>query len=301
MAVFEEERQKVLYFGNSGYTQPCLLAISAILNSGILPERATIISHIYNSKSERLQEEHLFVFWNWQYIPVVVIPSGFASGYGGEGPKGFALAICMIKEKGIPLDGIFVEEPVFNAIDKGRVEYTDAQIIKDVKSKSESLRWPCYDWVPEDLEDLLERGQLHRHLYLQGYDLPNPIKGAISNVDLFDPDVGKKLRLAEEKISNGIQTEDWQNAGLLIRDSWIELSQSLCEKETVDISEIEKDKVIDKLKTIKLDDRLLNLAKSSFALSFKVHHDREITKEVAIACVRSSIFTMQSIILKYIT
>ena len=117
---------------------------------------------------------------------------------------------------------------------------------------------------------------------------------------MFDPDIGKKLRLAEEKIRNGIQTEDWQNVGLLIRDSWIELSQHLCDLEKVDTSDIEKDKVSDKLRKLKLDEKIFSLAKSSFELSFKVHHDRKITKEVAIACVRFSIFIMQSIVFQYI-
>jgi hypothetical protein len=294
-----ERKWRVQYLGESGLTQPCLQAISAILNSGILPERATIVTYTTDTSSNRVQQRHLFLFWNWGYAPLIVIPSGFASGYSGEGPTGFALAICMIREKGIPINGTDVNESVFNAIDKGKTIYADAQIFKDIKAKSETCHWPWYDWVPESYERALERGRLWYHSYLQSYTPINPVYMAIANVDLFNPDVGKKVRLAEDKI-RGEQTEDWQSAGLLIRDAWIELSQYLCDLLKIDTSDIEKDKVIDKLKKLKLHEKILSLAKASFDLSFKVYHDREITKEVAIACVRSSIFTMQSVVLKYI-
>jgi hypothetical protein len=295
-----ERRLLVQYLGESGLTQPCLQAISAILNSGILPERATIVTRIYKGTSPRLQQKHLFLFWNWGYIPLTVIPCGFASGYSGEGPRGFALAICLIREKNIPIDGVLVEKPIFDAIDKGKLKYVDDQIFKDIKSAAETYNWPWGDWVPEKYEEALERGRLWYHSYLQRYTPTNPVYMAIANVHLFNPDVGKKVRLAEDKIRKGGQTEDWQNAGLLIRDAWIELSQYLCDFKQIDTSDIEKDKVIDKLRKLKLDDEIFNLAKASFDLSLKVHHDRKITKEVAIACVRSSIFTMQSIVYKYI-
>jgi len=295
-----KKRWLVQYLGESGLTQPCLQAISAILNSGILPEQATIVTYAADTSSNRVQQNHLFLFWNWGYAPLIVIPSGFASGYSGEGPSGFALAICMIREKGIPINGTAVKEPVFNAIDKGKIIYADDQIFKDIKAESETCHWPWYDWVPEDYEEALKRGRLWYHPYLQSYTPTNPVYLTIANVDLFNSDVGKKLRLAEDKIRKGEQAEDWQNAGLLIRDAWIELSQCLCDLEKIDTSDIEKDKVIDKLKKLKLDERILNLAKATFDLSFKVYHDRKITKEVAIACVRSSIFTIQSIVLKYL-
>ena len=294
--MFKEDRKKVQYFGDSGYTQPCILAISAILNSGILPERATIVTHVYDRKSDRLQEEHLFIFWNWQYMPIVVIPSGFASGYGGEGPKGFALAICMIREKEIPLDGVSVEEPVFEAIDKNKIVYVDDQVFKEIKAKSETLTWLWYDWVPEDMEEILERGQLHTHRYLQNYkrDL---IPVLIGYIDSFNPEVGRKLRLAFKIINNSAETEDLQSAMIFIRDSWIEFSKKLCTDLDIDLSGIlDKDSVIEmltKAKVHKYDEKLFNLAKASFNLSMK-HHKRNIDLKTAIACVISTIVSMNS-------
>jgi len=287
-----EKRPSVQYLGESGLTQPCLQAICAILNSGILPERATVVTNPHN--------KHLFLFWAWGFIPLIVIPSGFKSGYSGEGAKGFALAICLVREKSIPIDGVFIEESIFDAIDKGKLKYADDRIFKDIKIGSKLCSWPWYDWVPEDYEETLKRGLLWHHVYLHRYTPTNTVYMAITNIDYFNPDVGKKLRLAEDKIRKADQTEEWQNAGLLIRDAWIELSQSLCDKENIDTLDIEKDKVIDRLKKLKLDTKFFSLAKASFDLSFKVQHDRKITHGVAIACVRSSIFVMQSIVFKYL-
>jgi hypothetical protein len=287
-----ERNIPVQYLGEAGLTHSCLQAICAILNSGILPERATIVTNSQN--------QHLFLFWNWGVIPLIVTPQGFSSVGGGTGRSGFALAICLIREKNIPIDLVYVNKAAFDAINKGKIAYVDDQIFKDIKSDSETLSWPWYDWVPENYERALERGRLWYHPYLQSYASTNAAYWAIANVDSFNADVGKKLRLAEDRIRQGKQPEDWQNTGLLIRDAWIELSQRLCDAENIDTANIEKDKVIEKLKKLKLDEKILSLAKAAFDLSFKVYHDREITKEVAIACVRSSIFTIQSIVFKYL-
>jgi hypothetical protein len=296
MAMFEKERQKVQYLGETGHTATCILAINAIINSGIFPEKATIVTNVTNRSSQPIQEDHLFIFWNWQYMPVVIIPSGFASGYPGEGPRGFQLTTCMIKEKGMPLDESFVDEPTFEALDKGKITYTDHQILKNIKLDAEPYGWFN---LPAQYENALERGQIWRHSYLEGYNNTDPISLAISNVDSLSPKVGKKLRLADHEIRKGDNTENWQHSGLLVRDSWIELSKILCDKDKIDISDIEKDKVVEKLKRLKINEQLLSLCKASFDLSLKVQHDRKITQEIALACVTSSIYAMQSVTYKY--
>lgn len=293
---FEENKFKVQYFGQSGYTALCLQAMNAILGSGAFPERATIVTHVYNRESRPLQENHLFIFWNWQYTPIVIIPSGFSSGYSGTGPEGFALAICMIKDKKIPIDFTEVNEKEFSLIDNERILEVDDPLLLKIKATGEPLGSMYYEWVSEEIDALLKRGQLWRHPYLQGFKADH-ISKAISNVDLVNPTVGIKLRLARDKAENGLQAEEWQYAGLLIRDAWIELSKDLCDLENIDTSSIEKDKVIEKFKKLKLHEDIISLAKASLDLSQKVQHDRKITQEVAISCVMSSIFAMQCIII----
>ena len=92
--------------------------------------------------------------------------------------------------------------------------------------------------------------------------------------------------------------EEWQGSALLVRDAWIELTQELCERNQVNTSDINQDKVVERLERLKLDktdDKIYFLAKDSFNLSLK-HHKREITRHEAIACVISSIVSMQMVI-----
>ena len=193
MNSFEEDKLKVQYFGQSGYTVTCLQAIDAILSSGALPERVTIVTHIYNRTSRPLQEEHLFIFWNWKFVPVVVIPSGFASGYPGEGPKGFALAICMIKDRNIPIDFTEISEKEFRLIDEERISEVDDPLLMKIKAKSESLGSMYYEWVPGEMDELLQRGQLWKAFHWRETKT-DMLTEAIGYVDSHDSEVGRKLR-----------------------------------------------------------------------------------------------------------
>jgi len=288
----ENNKLKVQYIGQSGYTQPCLLAIDAILNSGSLPEKATLVSWASDRRSQ--MEEHLFLFWNWGYSPLTIVPSGFSSGYSGEGPRGFSLAICMIRSKGIPLDGVYVGESKFRTIDRGQIDDVNAPIYQNIKTQSELLTWPWPLWVMDEDEELLERGQLWKKLYWRE-PRTDWITEAVTNIDIHYPTVGRKLRLALNKLRLE-EVEEWQSAGILIRDAWIEFAQKLCEAKHIDTSGIEKDKARDMLKKLEIDERLFNLARAGFNLSFKTHHDRNIAKHIAMACAISTIMSMQTVI-----
>ncbi len=119
----------------------------------------------------------------------------------------------------------------------------------------------------------------------------------INRIETHCPSVARKLRLALNKIDSE-DTEEWQNATMLIRDAWIELSQWLCQVKNVDASDISPDAVIERLKKLKIDrtdERLFNLARASFNLYAK-HHKRNIELDTAIACVVSTIVSMKTVI-----
>jgi hypothetical protein len=300
---FKGDRREARYWGYRGNTAACLQSICAILNSGILPERVTIITGIA-SYEERIEEErHSFLFWDWGYFPLIVIPSdsahGYLSGALGISSRGFALAICLIREKGIPIDGVYIGKDQLEAINKGIIKRATDKVFNEIKATNRSIDQFLYDWVPKAYKEALEDGQLWRHEYLELYE-KNPISTAISNIELLNPNVGRKLRKAKTKAGSGIETEELQHAGQLIRDAWIELSQQLCDLENIDTSGIKKDNVSDKLKKLPADEKTLSLAKASFDLNSKVRHDRKITREITISCVMSSIFSMESLIYKYI-
>ena len=119
----------------------------------------------------------------------------------------------------------------------------------------------------------------------------------ISKVEARCPVAGRKLKLALVKLDSG-EAEEWQNATMLIRDAWIELTQWLCQVNNIDTSDIPPDAVIDRLRKLKIDetdDRLFNLARASFNLYAK-HHKRDIDQDTVAACVISTIVSMRIVI-----
>ena len=120
---------------------------------------------------------------------------------------------------------------------------------------------------------------------------------AINKIETHCPHVARKIKLALLKLGSE-DVEEWQNATMLIRDAWIELSQWLCQVKNIDTSDIPSDSVIDRLKKLnmdEIDERLFNLARASFNLSTK-HHKRDIDLDTAVACVISTIVSMKTVI-----
>ena len=123
------------------------------------------------------------------------------------------------------------------------------------------------------------------------------ITETVNKVEGRCPIAGRKLKLALIKLDSE-EAEEWQNATMLIRDAWIELSQWLCQVKNIDTSDVPPDSVIDRLKKLKIDkadERLFNLARASFSLYSK-HHKRDIDEDTAVACVISTIVSMQTVI-----
>lgn len=123
------------------------------------------------------------------------------------------------------------------------------------------------------------------------------ITATINKIETHCPLVSRKLKLALLKL-DAQDAEEWQNATMLIRDAWIELSQWLCQVKNIDTSDIPSDSVIDRLKKLnmdEIDERLFNLARASFNLYSK-HHKRDIELDTAVACVISTIVSMKTVI-----
>lgn len=119
----------------------------------------------------------------------------------------------------------------------------------------------------------------------------------INRIETHCPVVAHKVRLAILKLDSE-NVEEWQNATMLMRDAWIELSKWLCQVKDIDTSDISPDSVIDRLRKLeidKADERLFNLARASFNLYSK-HHKRDIDLDTAVACVISTVVSMKTVI-----
>lgn len=291
----DESLRRVQYVGVSGYTRECLVAIDAILNSGRLPNKAIIVSTFPHGSNRG--QDHLFIFVDWDHFPITVVPSGFASGYSGQGARGFSLAICLIREKGIPIWAIDLDDANFRRIDLGEVRYRDGPLFRDILVKSEECRWPWLGWTSEAHEQMLERGLLWHECYWREPET-DKITRAISEIDIELPIVGRKLRLARSKLEGSQSNEELQQVGILVRDAWIEFSGALCTSLQVDTADVENDKVLGRLKKLRLENELLDSCRVSLNLSLKVQHDRAVKGYEAEMCLLLSVFSMRTLLHK---
>lgn len=141
----------VQYMGMPGISEPCLLAVDAIVNSRRPPERASLVT--YKGLPRSGGAEHLFLFWDWNEVPLTVVHSGFASGYGGEGPRTFSMALCMIRDKAIPIDELRVDEGLFNAIEERRP--TQA-MLDQLRLQGEPIEQWVWAYVWDEHERMVE-------------------------------------------------------------------------------------------------------------------------------------------------
>jgi len=82
----------VEYHGSNGTTQDCLDAIARLIQFGDRIEKARLLS---SPKEEGGCRDHAFIL-TINNDQLVVIGTGFRSGYGGEGPKGLSKALQLL-------------------------------------------------------------------------------------------------------------------------------------------------------------------------------------------------------------
>jgi hypothetical protein len=281
----------VQYLG-SEHTEPCLLAVSAILNSGTLPESAIIVSYFSPPNAIPPQGQHLFIFRDWHHFPITVVHCGFTSGYTGQGPKGFSLAICMIVQKGIPLSEIEVNEAVFLAIDQGKAQIN---VFKKIFAESRKYNYPNYGYIFPEHDELMKRDKLWREFYWCSEE-PDLISELLADIDDLYPEVSRRLRTAMQKVAPIDGETDLQHIGILIRDAWIDFAETVCNEQKADLSEIGKHDVKAMLGKLKVNDEIMKHARTSYDLSTYVHHNRNIQSSAARACVLSTTAIMKAII-----
>ena len=142
---------EVQYMGMPGISEPCLLAVDTIVNSQRPPERASLVT--YKELPRSGGAVHLFLFWDWNEVPLTVVHSGFASGYGGEGPRTFSMALCMIRDKAIPMNVLHVREDLFNAIEERR---PTPEMLDQLGVQGEPIEQWIWSYVWEEHERMVE-------------------------------------------------------------------------------------------------------------------------------------------------
>ena len=276
--------------GESGHTQSCLDALDEILSGPTRIQKATILT--------KHEVEHLFVLWEYADYPYegVIIPTGFASGYSGEGSRGFSKALCMISEKHIAFERLGVSEQFFDQVDSG---YFPSEWQHLVRKAASECDMPVRGWVLDLHWDLLRMGQLWRALRWRWPHVFPEWSASADEVDGFSKVVGGKLYRAAEALNRDPHPETCQQVGLALRDSWIEFSLAARQCAKLTITDPEKKgrndvKVV--VEKLNLDSNLTAKSKRAVDSTLVLQHKRTATTERARACFRASVEAMSEII-----
>ncbi len=272
-------------FGQSGVTRPCLIALDMVLSGPLDPQRATVIT--------KEGDTHLLLLWecgNWPFEGFI-IPNGFKSGYGGEGARGFSLALCMLYEHHIPIDRLEVKPQTFSSINRGEFPEQWQERIKDSASECEM---PIPGWIFVNHWELTKNRRLWRVQWWRGTGIEWP--GSGDKVDDFNWVVGDKLHHTCSIIKKNAPSEIFQQAGLVLRDAWIEFSHIIRERIREIPEKPGKNDVKAVIDALNLSDLLKDRAKKAFSTTLDLQHDRNATIGQASDCFTNSVESMAEIV-----
>lgn len=273
--------------GDSRRTQRCLVALDTVLSGPLDVQQATILT--------KNDSEHLLVLWESVGWPNkgFIIPTGFASGYSGEGARGFSLALCMLYEHQVPMYHLNVGESAFDQIDGG---YFPDPWQHQISERAEPCEMPIPGWTFVEHWNLAQARRLWR---VQSWRWRNTViewNESASVVDNFNWEIGDKLDRACRALTRSSSIEDCQQVGLILRDAWIKFSRVIRKHLDEDDGRIGKNDVKRVLEAFNLPQALTLKARKAYDLTNKLQHDTRAEHNKAEACFRSSTEAMAKII-----
>ena len=271
--------------GDSGYTRSCLTALDMVLSGPLDPRRATVLTKNGN--------EHLILLWECGGWPFegVVIPTGFMSGYGGEGPRGFSLALCMLHQQDIPINRLEVRPAMFDRIDGGDLPERWQKYIQESVIECEM---PIPYWVFVNHWELARKRRLWRVQRWRYNGIEWTADADV--VDDFSVATGDKLHQVCSAVRRKAPPEICQHAGLDLRDGWIEFAHTIREKVKVVPGNPGQNDVKSVVAALGLSEAVTKLANKAISSANALQHNRNATRELAQACFDDSTKAMAEII-----
>lgn len=124
----------IQYVGDSGITQECKKAVINLVHAGERIEEVKILTF-----EEPYSKAHALLL-TLEYDIQIVIKGGFASGYNGEGPKGYAFVLNLLAQYSDNIDEYIVPQRIFERISSSSLTVKDLEYIKSIK-KVRPARW----------------------------------------------------------------------------------------------------------------------------------------------------------------
>lgn len=107
------------YLGQIGVTATCLYSLCNLIQTNADLTDARLLTS---------DQFHAFIFKD-QFDYYYIIRSGFSSGYPGEGPKGLAKALAILKKHQIDIEEVFIPSKLLNKLNKSLLTDQDIDFI----------------------------------------------------------------------------------------------------------------------------------------------------------------------------
>lgn len=124
----------IQYVGLPGISEACAQAIQRMLQYN---------DHIVSARVLTSDHDHCLLLVVGEYDKVAV-KSGFASGYGGEGPRALARVLQLLLDHGVDIEEVEVEQAVLDRLDASGLTAKDLETI-DAAEPVRPMR--IYDYI----------------------------------------------------------------------------------------------------------------------------------------------------------
>lgn len=125
-----EELAGIEYLGTSGITARCLTALTMVIQAGgEIITRAFLLSDVDSSSN---CGTHCLLLWPESSDPIV-IKSGFASGYPGEGPRGLSSALQLLIRHNIEIKEYAVDANFIQRADSSCLTLADLAMFETLQ------------------------------------------------------------------------------------------------------------------------------------------------------------------------
>ena len=124
----------IQYLGESGITQECKKAVINLIHAGEKIHEVKILTF-----EETHSSAHALLL-TLEYDIQIVIKGGFASGYNGEGPKGYAFVLNLLAQYTDNIDEYLVPQRIFEHISSSSLTVKDLEYINSIE-KVRPARW----------------------------------------------------------------------------------------------------------------------------------------------------------------
>ena len=117
----------IQYLGDSGVTQICKEAVIKLIHAGEKIQEVKILTF------EAAYSKAHALLLTLEYDIQIVIKGGFASGYNGEGPKGYAFVLNLLRNYTDNINEYIVSKSIFERLSNSSLTVKDLEYINSIK------------------------------------------------------------------------------------------------------------------------------------------------------------------------